>query len=29
MADILTRWGFNPDTIPEPGPGFPPGFPEG
>lgn len=29
MADILTRWGFNPDTIPDPGPGFPPGFPEG
>jgi polar amino acid transport system substrate-binding protein len=29
MAEILTEWGFNPDTIPEPGPGFPPGFPEG
>lgn len=29
LAEILTEWGFNPDTIPEPGPGFPPGFPEG
>jgi len=29
MGEILAEWGFNPDTIPEPGPGFPPGFPEG
>lgn len=29
MATILTTWGFNPDTIPDPGPGFPPGAPEG
>jgi polar amino acid transport system substrate-binding protein len=29
MAEILTQWGFDPSTIPPPGPGFPPGFPEG
>lgn len=29
MAEILTEFGFNPDTIPPPGPGFPPGSPEG
>ena len=29
MAEILTQFGFNPDTIPPPGPGFPPGAPEG
>lgn len=29
MAEILAKWGFNPDTIPEPGPGFPPGAPKG
>ena len=29
MAEILTEFGFNPDTIPEPGPGYPPGSPEG
>ncbi len=28
MATILEEWGFDPDTIPEPGPGFPPGEPE-
>lgn len=29
MGEILTEFGFNPDTIPPPGPGFPPGAPEG
>lgn len=29
LAEILTQWGFNPDTIPDPGPGHPPGFPTG
>jgi polar amino acid transport system substrate-binding protein len=29
MAAILEEWGFNPDTIPPPGPGHPPGAPEG
>jgi polar amino acid transport system substrate-binding protein len=28
MGEILTEFGFNPDTIPEPGPGYPPGAPE-
>jgi len=27
MAKILTKWGFDPSTIPPPGPGFPPGAP--
>ena len=27
MAKILEKWGFDPKTIPPPGPGFPPGFP--
>ena len=27
MAEILTEFGFNPETIPPPGPGYPPGAP--
>lgn len=27
MAKILEKWGFDPKTIPPPGPGFPPGAP--
>lgn len=27
MAEILTKWGFSPDTIPAAGPGYPPGAP--
>jgi polar amino acid transport system substrate-binding protein len=28
MAEILTEFGFNPETIPPAGPGYPPGAPE-